>query len=196
MPIRFRCAYCNQLMAIAHRKAGTVVRCPTCAGQVVVPNAEQAAPPAAPTPRPAPSKKPEPARGPALFEHSNFDEVFQSPAAPPPPAPPLVLGAQPPVPEPAFSIEPMPLQGNIIQNPLKRPTGVVLSPAKIVLFALVVLVLVALAFFIGLLIGQGREARESELGQAQIRFPSWQAQAGAIHFLGRSDDTAAALPLP
>ena len=25
MPIRFRCAYCNQLMAIARRKAGTVV---------------------------------------------------------------------------------------------------------------------------------------------------------------------------
>src|SRR5947209_460375 len=28
MPIRFRCAYCNQLMGIARRKAGTVVRCP------------------------------------------------------------------------------------------------------------------------------------------------------------------------
>ena len=33
MPIRFRCAYCNQLMGIAHRKAGSVVRCPTCGGQ-------------------------------------------------------------------------------------------------------------------------------------------------------------------
>ncbi len=42
MPIRFRCAYCNQLMAIARRKAGTVVRCPTCAGQVVVPDPGQA----------------------------------------------------------------------------------------------------------------------------------------------------------
>src|SRR5947209_19491873 len=40
MPIRFRCAYCNQLLGIAHRKAGSVVRCPTCAGQVVVPNVE------------------------------------------------------------------------------------------------------------------------------------------------------------
>ena len=30
MPIRFRCAYCNQLMGIARRKAGTVIRCPNC----------------------------------------------------------------------------------------------------------------------------------------------------------------------
>src|SRR4051794_39841908 len=38
MPIRFRCAYCNQLMGISRRKAGTIVRCPKCSGQVVVPN--------------------------------------------------------------------------------------------------------------------------------------------------------------
>lgn len=42
MPIRFRCAYCNQLMGIARRKAGSVVRCPTCSGQVVVPTLEEA----------------------------------------------------------------------------------------------------------------------------------------------------------
>jgi DNA-directed RNA polymerase subunit RPC12/RpoP len=37
MPIRFRCAYCQQLMGIARRKAGAVVRCPRCAGEVIVP---------------------------------------------------------------------------------------------------------------------------------------------------------------
>jgi DNA-directed RNA polymerase subunit RPC12/RpoP len=42
MPIRFRCAYCNQLMGIAHRKVGSVVRCPKCSGQVIVPHVEQA----------------------------------------------------------------------------------------------------------------------------------------------------------
>ena len=42
MPIRFRCAYCNQLLGIARRKAGTVVRCPGCSGQVVVPSLEEA----------------------------------------------------------------------------------------------------------------------------------------------------------
>jgi len=43
MPIRFRCAYCSQLLSIATRKAGTVVRCPTCAGQVIVPGLEDLA---------------------------------------------------------------------------------------------------------------------------------------------------------
>lgn len=37
MPIRFRCVYCEQLLGIARRKAGTVVKCPNCAGQLIVP---------------------------------------------------------------------------------------------------------------------------------------------------------------
>src|SRR5882724_9220949 len=64
MPIRFRCAYCNQLMGIARRKAGTVVRCPTCAGQVVVPNTDAEEEPEGtaqqPAPRPAPAPPPSP----------------------------------------------------------------------------------------------------------------------------------------
>lgn len=40
MPIRFRCAYCNQLLGIARRKAGTVIRCPKCQGNVIVPAPE------------------------------------------------------------------------------------------------------------------------------------------------------------
>jgi biopolymer transport protein ExbD len=40
MPIRFRCAYCNQLMAISRRKAGKVVSCPKCAGEIIVPAPE------------------------------------------------------------------------------------------------------------------------------------------------------------
>lgn len=38
MPIRFRCYFCMQLLAIAHRKAGTVITCPKCQGQVWVPD--------------------------------------------------------------------------------------------------------------------------------------------------------------
>src|SRR5262245_17104966 len=40
MPIRFRCAYCSQLMGIAKRKAGTIVKCPKCAGEIIVPTPE------------------------------------------------------------------------------------------------------------------------------------------------------------
>jgi hypothetical protein len=38
MPIRFRCAYCQQLMGIGRRKVGAIVRCPRCAGEVIVPD--------------------------------------------------------------------------------------------------------------------------------------------------------------
>src|SRR3954468_21726256 len=77
MPIRFRCAYCNQLMGIARRKAGTVVRCPTCAGQVIVPTPG----PAVPEP-PRPNKAPKPPGGPALLEQGDFDkDVLNQPTS-------------------------------------------------------------------------------------------------------------------
>jgi phage FluMu protein Com len=37
MPVRFRCKHCNQLLGIARRKMGTEVRCPECRKMVVVP---------------------------------------------------------------------------------------------------------------------------------------------------------------
>lgn len=40
MPIKFRCVYCEQLLGIARRKAGTVVKCPNCSGQLMVPSPE------------------------------------------------------------------------------------------------------------------------------------------------------------
>src|SRR5262249_42175047 len=43
MPIRFRCVYCNQLLGISRRKAGTIVRCTTCEGQLIVPNPDDPA---------------------------------------------------------------------------------------------------------------------------------------------------------
>src|SRR5213075_497115 len=42
MPIRFRCVYCNQLLGISRRKAGTIVRCTTCEGQLIVPEPNEA----------------------------------------------------------------------------------------------------------------------------------------------------------
>jgi phage FluMu protein Com len=62
MPIRFRCAYCNQLLGIAHRKAGTVVRCPTCNGKVVVPSPPEGA------------EKPLGSQPELIFERSDFDD--------------------------------------------------------------------------------------------------------------------------
>jgi hypothetical protein len=81
MPIRFRCAYCNQLMAIARRKSGTIVRCPRCAGEVIVP------PDQVPQPSISPEHLP-------LLDAEDFDREFAeiravpedlpNPVAPPP----------------------------------------------------------------------------------------------------------------
>jgi hypothetical protein len=97
MPIRFRCVYCEQLLGIAKRKAGTVVKCPNCSGQVIVPSpeagADDSADPEDPTaeaepaqarelatvqektaPAPPPTTRGE---GGMLFERSDFDELLK-----------------------------------------------------------------------------------------------------------------------
>src|SRR5262245_42338757 len=124
MPIRFRCAYCNQLMGIARRKAGTIIRCPKCAGQVIVPS---------PIPEGVPGQAgavqqplPPPGTGPALFEGSDIEKLFgtQPAAAPPAPAPPppLPLGQ----PQPYFDMESLPL------SPVPpRAPGIFLTPGKL-----------------------------------------------------------------
>jgi len=38
MPIRFRCGYCNKLLGIARRKAGTETTCPHCGYSITVPD--------------------------------------------------------------------------------------------------------------------------------------------------------------
>lgn len=65
MPIRFRCVYCNQLLGIARRKAGTVVQCTNCNGQIVVPKPAAAA------------RKPTSAPRANLFEDGDFDELLR-----------------------------------------------------------------------------------------------------------------------
>jgi phage FluMu protein Com len=156
MPIRFRCAYCNQLLGIARRKAGQVVRCPTCAGQVVVPSPDEvgeeedveAGAPSVPSP--------------PVFERSDFDEVFHAPA-PAPPAPPLPITEGPghgsaaydvepfdPGPRPPPAAPPLPRPPPPAFNP---PQGIVLSPAKATVLTVVWIVSVAVAFGIGLLVG-------------------------------------------
>jgi DNA-directed RNA polymerase subunit RPC12/RpoP len=133
MPIRFRCAYCNQLMGIARRKAGTVVRCPKCAGQVVVPDPEEddagsdipvpedgggaefdVAPVA---PRLAPAKKPASTRA-----SSHADDEFDA----------------------------VPLTGAAGEN-----SGIVLSRLLFAVMILAMLTLVGFAYYMGYVTGKG-----------------------------------------
>ena len=163
MPIRFRCAYCSQLMGIARRKAGTVVSCPTCHGQVVVPD-----------PGPGVEESPHSNAGdgpPPLFERSDFDEVFAPVPGGPSPAPGNVSAAanpRPAVPPPppdapgkgwantqqelSFDVEraPEPLPEGVRAG----QTGIWLSPTAMTLLCLMVVVLLALSFVAGLLLGR------------------------------------------
>jgi phage FluMu protein Com len=147
MPIRFRCQHCNQLMGIARRKAGMTVTCPTCRAQLVVPQAEAEAKPGAPA-SPAPPTSPEPA---PLFERSDFEDFLQNPVnespppradAPIPPPPPFAveIPAPPPVSLPPGTLQP-------------HSAGLVLSPTQATWLTVVAILLLALAFGAGLLVG-------------------------------------------
>ncbi len=150
MPIRFRCAYCNQLMGIARRKAGTVVRCPKCAGQVIVP---------APVPELVPAE-PAGAPGPALFEESDFDQLFEAspPLVPSPPVQPLPPVVNP-LPRPAAPPPPLAGAGFDVQPVNLSPAanyqtpGIFLTPVKLTILCVAVVVLLGLSFFLGLLVG-------------------------------------------
>jgi len=183
MPIRFRCVYCDKLLGIATRKAGTVVNCPQCGQPLIVPTPEgepqKAATVAAQSPSPmAPATVPTTSPG-QLFERDDFDVVLQSdvtlqgnePPAPPPlpsqsrrsntprPAPP------PPVPTPLpprpFAVErslpPPPADDYPAPLPLpikQRKAGLTLTTGKLILALAVVLFLVIAAFGGGVVVGR------------------------------------------
>jgi hypothetical protein len=175
MPIRFRCAYCNQLMGIARRKAGTVVSCPKCAGQVVVPTPPPGEDDGSPEPAGQGGKD-------ELFERSDFDKVFdngapangaaaKSPAAKSPvangavanrpAAAPQVLPSQTAA-NPFSELSPKPTsEPNLPEyeavplSPAKKPArGIFLTPGMLLVVSGLVIVLMGLAFFLGLLLGR------------------------------------------
>jgi hypothetical protein len=157
MPIRFRCTFCNQLMGIAKRKAGAVVRCPACASQVTVP-----APPSEQRAAPAPR---EPARrvpSPPIFERSDFGELFERPARAQAPggspgrlAPAVELPALPPAPA-AKDDRPDPAPW---ATPERPPPGIWLTSGHATLLGIAAAVALALAFAAGLWLGMTLQAR-------------------------------------
>jgi phage FluMu protein Com len=147
MPIRFRCHHCNQLMGIARRKAGMTVTCPTCRAHIVVPQGEAEAKPEAPA-SPAPPTGPGPA---PLFERSDFEDFLQNPVIESPP-PRADAPAPPP---PPFAVEiPTPPPLSVPPGTLRpQPAGLVLSPTQATWLTVVAILLLALAFGAGLLVG-------------------------------------------
>jgi phage FluMu protein Com len=148
MPIRFRCQYCNQLLGIARRKAGTKVDCPTCHAQVLVPQFDSSGEvPSAGVPEPAPLHEPPP-----VFERSDFDDFLHPPSAAAPPVAPAAP-AVPGLPA-AFDVErldPAALSGSTLARP---PAGVFLTPTQATVLTVSAVFLLAIAFAAGLLVGR------------------------------------------
>jgi phage FluMu protein Com len=161
MPIRFRCRHCNQLMGISRRKAGMTVQCPTCHASVVVPQPDAEEPPEPRPPQPL-GDAPAP-----LFERSDFEAFLQNPAAdkpapppvppPPPPTSPFATDFPPSPPSPfATDFPPSPsvsMPSEASGRLRGHPPGLLLSPTQATWLTVVVILLVALAFGAGLLVG-------------------------------------------
>lgn len=171
MPIRFRCEHCHQLLGIARRKSGTRVECPTCHALVLVPNEDQEDSPA-----PAVSSQPVlTGREEPVFERSDFQELLQGPAGGEPAlgAAPLRPAARQPAPA---APRPTQLGGEIDVERLDLPAalepgaapgvsgamsippgtvgGYLLTPFRASLLVTLVIVLMAVSFVAGLLVGR------------------------------------------
>jgi hypothetical protein len=168
MPIRFRCAYCNQLLGIARRKSGTVVRCPTCAGQVVVPSVEDDGGDVKDEKNAAAPAKP----GGQMFEGSEIDKLLEGaagdqpsalasvgretmrPALPSPEPAPAPVPPTAPAPKAATGPAPAPLPIPApAPTPAPRPPGLWLSPAQATVVSVLAVVALAVTFGAGLLVG-------------------------------------------
>ena len=174
MPIKFRCVYCEQLLGIARRKAGTVVKCPNCAGQLIVPapdaanmsdesedkdDSTAAAPEleAAGT-RQATAVKPKAIDAGAteaglLFERNDFDELLRPVQENRPVVQPSNGHGKPaaaPAPDDFASMPPL-----IAPQPAaKAPKGILLTPVRLALLLVFIIAGFAFSFAAGLLIGK------------------------------------------
>jgi len=156
MPIRFRCAYCNQLLSIATRKAGTVIKCPTCAGKVVVPGIETLAS--------VSSGQDLAVNGSGLPEVDPSDDSTEEaqaksevkgeakiPSAGEAVPPPGSWGTHP---EPPYDVEKIHPTPPIIQaKPIGARQGLYLSRRQVVIASLLALILLILVFAAGLVLG-------------------------------------------
>jgi len=156
MPIRFKCPTCERMLSIARRKAGSQIVCPRCEEDVTVPDAdladeedinvepvEESGSSTKPIAIGAPPKAPTKPKQDKLFEDSDFEQLLDEKvkkasddAAARKPEPPKL------VPQPTTPPE------------LIEDKGVLLSRGAAVVLGVLMLVLLALAFATGYLIGR------------------------------------------
>src|SRR5437016_615653 len=144
MPIRFRCVYCNQLLGISRRKAGTIVRCTACEGQLIVPDPNEVATdpaPKGPEVQPTVGRDGPAAPKPDLFAQGDFDALLEpyrgsaSPAAVA--SPPKSPSSRP------KGATPSPAPSDV--SPATQPAGLVLSRGQLTIISVVLVLTLGLA---------------------------------------------------
>jgi phage FluMu protein Com len=169
MPIRFRCVYCDRLLGISRRKAGAIVGCPHCKEKLIVPTPspeEQAAAEDEKETNEDPALAHAKGDGPQLFERDDIEALLQpkpayraDPAAAPK-ARPAVAGAAPVAEAVALEpyvpqmVAPPPKPAQPLFESAPPGGGIVLSPSRATWLAVAAVVLLAVAFGVGLLVGR------------------------------------------
>jgi hypothetical protein len=139
-------------LGIARRKIGQIVRCPTCAGQVIVPQQGL-------------EGSDQSSTGEGVFDRNDFDELMNEPVVQaegssyrsrtevgtrPASSPEGSWGTHP---EPPFDVEKL-FPSSVIQPnaPANKLQGIYLSPARATVLTIAIVVLLAIAFVAGLLV--------------------------------------------
>ncbi len=142
-----------------------MVRCPNCAGQVVVPATEgddepEEAPEPSPVRQEAPPKPPGAPAPQPIFERSDFDEILKpapsrEPAGGSVAAPPSPHGTVESKADADINVERVPLQPALIPTlePMAPQPGIWLSPAKATLLSVLIVLALTLTFVLGLMVG-------------------------------------------
>ncbi|HET6575326.1 MAG TPA: hypothetical protein VFG68_17095 [Fimbriiglobus sp.] len=155
MPIRFRCPTCNRQLSTARRKAGTQVVCPRCEDEITVPDADLADPGTAEVSQPVEAVQsgttmpprvnghpattrpvvvaPKPGDSGPLFEQEDFERFLE----------PTVRTAG----EEAAKTSPL------LPMALTPEDGVTISRGAVASLAVLMVVLLAMAFATGYLVG-------------------------------------------
>lgn len=175
-PIKFRCYRCNKPLGAPARKAGAVVNCPQCGSELRIPVPESTpAEPGPPLPPDLATLRPEdirvepefanivitpasPRPGPKPPDSAPTVEPEEAPSTdvavepePPAPAETITIGTGDEVVIPPIQFEPPSLAAR--ESSSRAASEVVLSPAVVLAWSLLVLLAVPLAFLAGLLTG-------------------------------------------
>ena len=163
MPIRFRCCYCDKLLGIARRKAGSVVDCPHCSEKLIVPTPDAEAEAASPEEEAQESAEDNALAsrggGAQLFENG-FDGLLHPastspvPEAPTHPSPTWATKTAPPLAyQPPRFLDPPPLPPapHVPHVPYvpPPPPGIFISSTKLTLLGILSMVLLAAVFLAG-----------------------------------------------